>query len=213
MLSEHKPLILLGGSFDPIHLGHERLLSSVREYFDSADAALVPAYQNPLKAHAPSSNEDRLAMVQMVARRCQFDVLTLELDRKGASYTVDTLAQLRQSHGPNRPILWCMGADSIAQFTQWRAWQQIIQLVHLVVVNRPGFTGEISQLVQQQLLLGEQSIKQLSSSPFGALAQVAMTDVDLSSTEIREAVKSGQPLGKLVSDDVAAYIKQHQLYI
>ena len=215
--SENSPLILLGGSFDPIHIGRERLLCAVRDALSAhnvlAQAAFVPAAQNPLKGTKPTCNQDRLAMVNLVANRIGAEVLDLELHRQGVSYSVDTMGQLRQSLGPVRPLLLCMGADSLASFERWRDWQTLVKQVHLVVVNRPGYKIEVPASLLAQLTYGVQSIEQLADTPAGALAQIEMPNCDLSSTAIRKAVSRGQAISELVSSDVAAYIKQHQLYL
>jgi len=206
------PLLVLGGSFDPIHLAHEQLLNAVRSQLEcDCVAALMPAYRNPLKQTVSAGPEHRLEMINMVAKRNDFEVLTLELERAGASYTVDTLTQLRQSLGPTRPILIVMGADTLDGLPKWRDWWRIPTLAHVVVVNRGDQQPSVDSSVLAEFPRGVQSLSALSDSPQGAIAVSTMPKSDVSSTEIR-ALQEGNAWTQLVSEDVAAYIKQHTLY-
>jgi len=206
------PLLVLGGSFDPIHLAHEQLLNAVRTNLaQDCVAALMPAYRNPLKQSVSAGAEHRLKMINMVASRNNFEVLTLELEREGASYTVDTLTQLRQSLGPTRPILIVMGADTLDGLPKWREWRQIPTLAHVVVVNRGDRQPSIDTSVLAQFPRGVQQLTALCDAPHGAIALSSMPQSDVSSTEIR-ASQEGNDWAQLVSEDVAAYIKQHTLY-
>lgn len=184
---------IFGGTFDPPHLGHLMAASDAFEALGLDQLVFIPAGTQPLKAgNTMSPAADRLAMLQLlVAGDDRFSVDSMEIDRGGLSFTVDTLRSLRQRWPAGTADLSVLlGADAAAQFPQWKDPAAVLALAEVVVLTR----SEAPEAV-----------------PPG-LRGLRTRRVDVSSTEIRERVKAGKPVGALVTEPVAAYIARTGLY-
>src|SRR5438046_5526680 len=132
------PLGLLGGTFDPVHYGHLRLADDVRAALALPEVRLIPAGDPPHRSAPHASASDRLAMLELA--RAEFPSLAVdprEIHRGGKSYTILTLKALR-ADDLRRPLLWIIGADSFIGLPQWHRWQELFNLDHLIVAERPG---------------------------------------------------------------------------
>lgn len=191
---------VFGGTFDPIHLGHVAIVRTVRDALALDLVIVVPAGQPWMKSEPPvASAEDRLAMTRLaLALEPKTRVSRVDVDRPGPTYTVDTLRDLRGEYptqGPDAPQ-WCFitGADALNTIDQWREPDALIEMAHLVGVQRPGHPAPTPPIPAQSWSL------------------VAMDPVDISSTDIRARVRAGEPIDHLVPDAVAGYIAEHRLY-
>ena len=184
---------LLGGSFDPPHVGHLLAASDAFEALDLDRLVFVPAATQPLKINrATARAEQRLAMTKMLAEGDpRFDVDSIEIDRGGLSYTVDTLTALTQ-RWPAAELFWLVGADIVPSFAQWREPDRIVELATVVVLQRAG--DEAGR-----------------SLPAG-MRCLATRRIDVSSTEIRQRVREGKSVRGFVPDAVAEYIAAERLY-
>ncbi|OYY74622.1 MAG: hypothetical protein B7Y40_04185 [Gammaproteobacteria bacterium 28-57-27] len=201
---------ILGGTFDPIHLGHLRLAEEVREALALEQVRFVPAFQPPHRRMPMASAAHRLAMVrQAVQDNPHFMVDTREYTRGGASWMVDTCASLRGEQG-ERPLVLMMGMDAFNGFTRWRAWEQILGLVHLAIATRPGARAED----EAAELLAERSCPpaQLASAAVGRIVEVPITALDISATHIRELSACGRSTRYLLPKPVQEYLTEHSLY-
>ena len=191
---------LLGGSFDPPHNGHLLAAGDAYDALSLDRLVFIPAAVQPLKGRqtvAPPSQ--RLAMVRaLVEGDARFDVSTIEIDRGGLSYTVDTLTALAEQW-PHAELYWLVGADVIGSFAKWRDPARIAELANLVVLTRTG-NG-----------MGEDRSPDLSSLP-GAPRALPSRRIDISSTEIRERVRAGKSIRGFVPDAVAELIAAERLY-
>ena len=188
---------LLGGSFDPPHVGH---LLAASDAFDalSLDRLIwLPAANQPLKtAQAVTPAEHRLGMVRCaVAGDSRFEVSTIEIDRGGLSYTVETLASLA-ARWPSATLFWMVGADVPASFTKWREPARVAELATIVVLERSD---------------GAATAADIASMPRGTQV-LATRRMDISSTEIRRRVREGKSIRGFVPESVAEYIAAHRLY-
>lgn len=160
---------------------------------------LIPAGQPWQKQPLQVSAEDRLAMLSLaIAPYPQLQINPIEIERDGPTYTIETLQSLPK--GPQ--YYWLMGSDQLNNFCTWRAWQDIIRYVQLVVVQRPGHDIQIPVALQEELTRLEQN---LLFMPFAELA--------ISSTQIRQKLQEKQDVSTLVPTPVLDYIQQHGLYI
>ena len=134
---------VLGGTFDPIHLGHLIIAEETRDRLDLEEVCFVPARDPWMKAGQPlTSGHDRLSMARLaVEDNPFFRVSTLELERPGPSYTVDTLKALQKEYGPEAQLFFILGSDAFARFDEWKDPEGILGLATLVVVDRPGATA------------------------------------------------------------------------
>ncbi|TYK64379.1 nicotinate-nucleotide adenylyltransferase [Colwellia echini] len=216
--SKKRGLGILGGSFDPIHLGHTQSAQAVAKELALSEVLLIPAYISPLKTtpdlvpHA--SAKQRAEMVEMACQSNElFSCDTQELSRAGHSYTVDTLKALKESH-PNHILYFIIGMDSLITFTQWQDYQQILTLCHLVVNTRPEH--DLSQLDNHtKKLLSQHQINDkevLSTLDSGKIFFADPVYYDISSTQIRQRIAQQQSCEKLLTPIITDYIKKNNLY-
>ncbi|MGB6975981.1 MAG: nicotinate-nucleotide adenylyltransferase [Gammaproteobacteria bacterium] len=209
-----RPIGILGGTFDPIHLGHLYLATEVYQRLHLQEVRLIPCSQSALKNKPIASSQQRLKLVKLA---CQghpgLIVDDREIRRKGVSYTYDTLVELRQELGKT-PICLLMATDVFAKFTEWHRWQEITSLAHLVVVKRRGFTIEnnpvLTQLIHEREI---HRIEQLSEAPSGYILYVDFPQSPISATEIRQKIATHQTVHHLMPEAVWEYIKKEKLYL
>lgn len=195
---------VIGGTFDPIHNGHLVVAEEVRTRLDLTDILFVPAGQPWLKMDSPvSPGEHRVGMVRLaIADKPHFKLSTMEIERPGATYTVDTIAELQAQLGAENDLFFILGWDSLAELPQWKEPSRLITMCHLVAVPRPGYPRPdlkalealIPGLSQRVILMGK-------------------PEIDISASEIRARVTHGLSISHLVPEPVESYIKQHKLYI
>ncbi|WP_406663729.1 nicotinate-nucleotide adenylyltransferase [Gallaecimonas sp. GXIMD1310] len=203
-----KPLGIFGGTFDPIHYGHLRLAVEVLEHFDLEQLVLLPNKAPPHRTQPLASAAHRLAMTQLaVAGVTGLAVDGRELQRAGASYSVDTLQELAAEH-PGQPLLFVMGMDSLLSFTSWHQWQQILALASLAVCCRPGHCLDPATL---HPALASRLSEQAITGP-GQIVTVTSTELAISATDIRQRIGAGQRSDFLLPPAVADYIRHHRLY-
>jgi nicotinate-nucleotide adenylyltransferase len=195
---------VLGGTFDPVHLGHLFIAEEARVTLDLSEILLVPAGQPLLKpAHPITPAEHRLQMLRLaIADIPHFTVLTIEIERNGPSYSVDTIAELRGQYGSGDEIFFILGWDSLAQLPEWREPSRIIKMCYLVAVPRPGCQRP--------------DLKVLETAAPGISQRVVFLEkpqIDISASAIRELVARGKPINHLVPEPVAEYIIKHELYL
>ncbi len=194
---------VLGGTFDPVHLGHLMVAEEARNSLGLSEIILVPAGQPPLKLSRPiTPAEHRLQMLRLaIDDRPYLKVSAMEIERPGPSYTVDTIAELRRQHGSKDEIFFILGWDGLAQLPQWRDPSRLIEMCALVAVPRPGYQRP--------------SPEALDASIPGISRRVVFLEkpqIDISASAIRAWAARGLSLRRLVSEPVAEYIKQQKLY-
>ena len=196
---------VFGGSFDPIHRGHLLLADCCWRQASLDRVEFVPNASQPLKPRGPvASNDDRLAMVRLaIADRPEFAASTIELDRGGVSYTVDTLRELHRQR-PDAELFFLMGADSLGDFPHWRDPQGICAIATPLVVHRAGSSppdfDSLATVVSAERLA---EIKR---------AKIEMPATPISSSEIRRLIAERGEWQSLAPPSVAAYIEERQLY-
>lgn len=194
---------VLGGTFDPPHIGHLILAEEARLALGLEQVLFVPAGAPWRKAGQElSAREDRLAMVQLaVADNRHFAVCTLEIEGEGPSYTAETLAALHQQLAADSEIFFILGQDSLADVPNWRQPQRIISLARLAVAARSDWES-----VQADAL--EKEVPGISQR----LLWLDMPRIDISATAVRERVRQGLSIRYWVPPAVEEYIRQHGLY-
>ena len=194
---------VLGGTFDPIHNGHIVVAEEARARLDLAEVLFVPAGQPWLKEDSPIlAAEHRIHMVRLaIADKPFFKLATIEIDRPGPSYTVDTITELQAQLGAGDELFFILGWDNLAQLPRWREPSRLIKMCRLVAVPRPGYPlPDLNAL--------ESVIPGLSQR----LVILDKPEMDIGATEIRERVVQGLSIGHLVPGPVEEYIRQHRLY-
>lgn len=205
---------ILGGTFNPIHYGHLRIAQETAEAFALTQVKFIPAAKPPLKTEPNVSAKQRAEMVQLaIASNPLFGLDTRELDRNGPSYTIDTLESLRAEH-PQGALCLIIGTDAFAHFDQWHRWQHILDYCHLIVATRPPLLDlDLSEPLRTLLQTHQtHDTTQLSQQTHGLIAMLTVTALDISSSQIRNLVRSHQNPAYLCPETVISYIQAHQLY-
>ena len=195
---------VLGGTFDPIHLGHLVVAEEVKARLGLAEILFVPAGQPWLKMSSPIlAAEHRVQMVRLaLGGKPYFKLATMEIDRPGPSYTVDTITELQSKFGAGGELFFILGQDNLAQFPQWREPSRLVKMCRLVAVPRPGYSlPDINSL--------EAALPGLSRS----LILLDKPEIDIDATEIRKRVAQGLSIRHLVPEPVDEYIRKHKLYL
>ena len=187
----------MGGTFDPVHHGHLSAANEVAVLFDLDEVVFVPTGQPWQKAHRQvSPAEDRYLMtVVATASNPRFTVSRTDIDRPGPTYTVDTLRDLRAQGDEDAELFFITGADALSQILGWRSAAELFGMAHFVGVSRPGYAAA-----------------DLSRFPDGAVSQVQVPALAISSSDCRERVRRGHPVWYLVPDGVVQYIEKRRLY-
>jgi nicotinate-nucleotide adenylyltransferase len=198
---------IFGGTFDPPHVGHLLAASDAFEHLALDRLFLVPAATQPLKAtRATAPAADRLAMVRLtVGSDPRLEADPVEVDRNGLSYTVDTLKEFSRRF-PSSEIFFLVGADVLSSFAQWRDPHSILELATLAVMRRAD-SGDSRDSGDS-----EGSVVEMDAGLARRAAFIPTRRVDVSSTEIRDRVRSGRSIHGFVTDAVADYIGSHGLY-
>lgn len=202
MIQERK-IGIMGGTFNPIHFGHLLLAENAFEYFQLDDLIFLPTGDPPHKANNQIVDKyRRLEMVQMaVEDNLHFDVSTLEIERKGYSYTVDTLKEL-VSKKPENKYYFIIGADSLEQFTQWKDFKTIFKLCKLIVACRENYDIDtIKKIIADY------------EDKYNAIIHIlSMPQIDISSSEIRKRVEESKTIKYMLPKDIEHYIVMNKLY-
>ena len=212
-MTDARALGVLGGAFDPIHIGHLRGAIAVREHLGLERVDLLPAAQSPLKDAATVTAADRLAMLEAAVRGVPgLGIDARELAREGPSYTVDTLIELRREVGQVLPLIWIVGTDILPALPRWSRWQQLLELAHLVILERPGADSPPLAVTQW---LDQHRIDQnaLLTSAAGGVMTLDQPVLDIASSDIRALLAAGRDPRFLLPDVVMEYIKRHKLFM
>lgn len=184
---------VLGGTFDPVHLGHLAVASEVRDAARLERVIFVPA-GDPWQKQCFASAEDRVAMVRLaVGDTPHLEISLVDVERHGPTYTIDTLADVQKAH-PSAELWFILGSDAARGVPTWHRSQELLDSAHFLVVSRPGDAPP-------QVPEGMRSLE-----------LVDIPSVNVSSTQCRQIIREGKPLDGLVPDAVGKYIEEHGLY-
>jgi nicotinate-nucleotide adenylyltransferase len=207
---------LLGGTFNPIHNGHLRLAQELADALSFSEVHFIPSANPPHKAAPEVSAQHRAAMVQLaIADNPLFKLDTRELDRKGASYTIDTLISLQEELGGSVALCLIMGSDAFTHLNTWHRWQALIDYCHIILVQRPTSAAQPKLAEELSVLLHDhytENISDLSTESAGFIHMQKITALDISATNIREQLKAGHSPRYLMPGNVIEYVKSNKLY-
>jgi nicotinate-nucleotide adenylyltransferase len=204
---------ILGGTFDPVHYGHLKPAHEIFRRLRLDELRVVPCC-NPVHRDPPVAGaEQRLRMLQLALQEFpQFSVDDRELRRRGDSYTVDTLDELR-SEFPQATLCLLMGLDALEGFKKWRRWRQILKLAHLLISARPGYGmepgSERGKLIAEFGLSSELGLRDRQA---GGILLVATAQYDVSSTLIRQRLRERQSVTGLLPPLVEDWLGKNRVY-
>lgn len=194
-------IVILGGTFDPIHIGHLAIAEDVRYALGASHVLFVPTAQQPLKSYQHrASAADRLAMAQLAtADNPAFSVSDIEIRRGGLSYTVETVAEIHRQH-PEAEIFFTVGVDAAVTLPKWREVERLLSLCQIVIVERPGYTFDPETLFAELPAARERTLVILGPT------------FDISASEVRLRLSQGRPIRYHLPAAVREYIAANSLY-
>ena len=194
---------VLGGTFDPLHNGHLQVATAALEQLSLDQILFVPAGRQWLKSNQyVSTVKDRISMVERgIEENPLFKMSTVDTDRDGPSYTVDTIEIIRKQLGSNAQIFFIVGMDSIVDLPLWHEPKRLINLCFLAAFPRPGIT-------HKDILNATDKLPELKEK----LLVLEGTKINISGTDLRQHVAKGHPIADKVPDAVDEYIRSTGLY-
>ena len=210
-------VIILGGSFDPIHNGHVALAAYFAGRLNADEIRVIPAGHPWQKQTEITPAEHRIKMIQHAFETKQLRVIidTQEIERSGATYTIDTLRQLREEFGSQASIVFLLGADQVQRLDTWKDWQQLFDYAHLCGASRPGYPLNVSQMpkaVAEEFSRRAGTLEQIRAASHGMTYLAHDLEVETSATDIRAALKRGETPSLQVPPAVLDYIEKFHLY-
>lgn len=206
---------IFGGTFDPIHFGHLRAAIEAVEALGLEELIMLPAGNPPHRGTTFAAAPDRLAMLKLAVSDVPgLSVDDREVKREGYSFMVDTLTEFRTEIGPDLPLALLLGQDAVNDLDSWKEWRRLFDLAHIIIMRRPesrhAYSGELFEQIQQGLT-GDQSV--LNQKASGCVLPIELTQLDISSTDIRNRLQQHKSCRYLLPDSVIEYIRQSALYL
>jgi len=206
-------ICILGGTFDPVHFGHLRPALDVQQALGIEKIRLVPCGMPAHRAMPGLSASQRLELLELaIDAEDGLAIDGRELQRDGPSYMVDTLESLRAEAG-EQPVCLALGVDALAELDSWHRWRDILLLCHLVVMQRPGGrwpgAGELADCLERARV---ETVEALHAHPAGCVLTVPVTQMAVSSTQIRQLLSSGRSARYLAPTAVLTRILKENWY-
>jgi nicotinate-nucleotide adenylyltransferase len=209
--SGSRPVIVFGGTFDPVHQGHIQTVTAVCDALDAAEVIWLPVGDPPHRPTPQAPPHHRLAMLEIaLSGDSRFVLDTREWTRVGPSYSVLSLEELRAER-PNETLCLALGLDAAISLPTWHRWEDILSLAAIVVMQRPGWQvpDPLPAWWQQRRM---DASSEHRAPNVGSIQQVPVPAMDVSSATIRSAIQAGHSIDEQVSLDIARYIREHHLY-
>jgi nicotinate-nucleotide adenylyltransferase len=207
---------IFGGTFDPVHYGHLKPVEILANQIGLSKVVIMPNNVPPHRPQPEANSEQRKHMVELaIADKPLFVLDERELKRDTPSWTALTLKEIREEVGPQKPLAFIIGQDSLLTFPTWHDYETILDNAHLIVTRRPGYPLAMTE-EQHQLWLEKHltwDVENLHSLPAGKIYLAETPWFDISATIIRERLEQGEPCDDLLPDAVLNYIQQQGLYL
>ena len=197
-------LAIMGGTFDPIHMGHLVTAEEVRHEFGVDEVLFVPTGHPPHKAdiNMTTSEHRYLMTVLATAANPSFKVSRIEIDRQGVTYAIDTIREIKSIYGEDVKVYFITGADAIQKILSWKDCEEVLKICNFVAVTRPGYNKD--ELIKEIDKLNREYETNIYFLEVPALA--------ISSSNVRKRIATDRPIKYLVPEEVENYIKKHMLY-
>ncbi|MFV0260881.1 MAG: nicotinate-nucleotide adenylyltransferase [Kluyvera sp.] len=206
---------LFGGTFDPIHYGHLKPVEILANQIGLSRVIIMPNNVPPHRPQPEATSEQRKLMVELaIADKPLFVLDERELRRDTPSFTADTLQEWRAEQGPDKPLAFIIGQDSLLTFPSWHRYETILDNAHLLVTRRPGYPLAMQQEEHQHWLDRHltNNIEDLHNQPAGKIYLAETPWFDVSATLIRERLERDEPCDEMMPEAVLTYIMQQGLY-
>lgn len=199
-----KKLAIMGGTFDPIHIGHLMTAEEVRNEFEIDQVIFIPTGQPPHKDFVRVTHSEHRYLMTVLAtvENPHFNVSRIEIDRPGTTYTIDTIKKIKESYPPDVKIYFITGADAVHEILTWERVDELMKICDFVAVTRPGYK-------KKQL---KQKVEELKESFECKVHYLEVPALAISSSDIRERVEKYKPIQYLVTQPVEKYIQKFKLY-
>ena len=209
------PIGILGGTFDPVHIGHLRLAIECLQMARLDGIKLIPVHTPAHRGPILASPEQRLHMLRLAVENVrQLQVDDIEIKRGGISWTIDTVREYRHQYG-NTPLCLIMGMDAFQGLHKWKQWELIPEQVHIIVVTRPdtdsGF--EHKQIAELYQTRQTDNLADIHTTPAGKILKITIPSLAISSTRIRNLIDAQASPEFLLPDQVLSYIHKQKLYL
>ena len=194
-------ICIFGGSFDPVHKGHKKLALFIAEKLQPEKMLIIPAGLSPFKSSTGADNAGRLEMCRLAFPEDIFETSDIEIKRGGKSYTVDTVAEVKELY-PDKKLYLLIGSDQLLSFDRWYRYRDILSMVTLVSVSRESSveTERLNEFTDERL------------RPYGECMIFDFEAFEVSSTFLRERLSSGENTELYIDPSVSAYIQKEGLY-
>ncbi len=204
---------IFGGMFDPVHIGHLQSAIEAFEYLQLDKVSLVPCAHPPHRQIAHLKFEYRTQLlVAACTRFLEFEVDTCEMKRDGPSYTLDTLQDFHSRY-VDASLYLLVGSDAFSGFADWKNWREVFSLAHVIVLHRPGFPpmpdGELGDVFNERKV---STLDELQAAKQGRIGSLAVTQLEISSTLVRERVQQNLDVAYLVPDEARKLIIENNWY-
>jgi nicotinate-nucleotide adenylyltransferase len=208
-----QPIGLFGGTFDPLHYGHLRTAFELWQVLRLAEVRFMPTGSPPHREEPLAPAQLRLDMVRAaVADQPAFVVDDREVRRAGVSYSVDTLTELR-AENPKRSLCLILGMDAFLGLPNWHRWRDLLDLAHVVVAHRPGWRAPtMGPLGEVMVDRGTGSVRDLHEQLGGRIYVHAVTQLEISSTDLRQLIAAGRDPRYIVPEEVRRIIRETKCY-
>lgn len=206
-----------GGTFDPVHLGHVALAEAAERELNLGEVLWMPSGLPGHRGAPVASTSHRLAMLKLAtAGRPRWRIDATELQGSEETYTINTLTRLRQQLGREQPLVVMLGTDSFLTLPSWKRWEELFDLAHFAIANRPGYIPSIGTTpadLAAQMAQRADRRDSLAASPAGRIVSFDMPQLDISASKIRAAIAAGRAPRDLLAPAVLAYIETQRLYL
>lgn len=199
-------IVLFGGTFDPIHLGHTTVACDAAKHIGAEKLIFIPAKRSPLKGFLPkASDDDRLEMISLaISGHDGFDVSDFELRKPAPSYTLETVESFQAEYGDHASIYWLIGADAVDDLVYWHKIVELIDACNLATMYRAGLAPP--DFTKYEALWGRARVEKLQRN----VLQTPL--IEISSTDIRHRLTNGENASRMLNKAVLGYIREHGLY-
>lgn len=218
-MDPHKQLIgIFGGSFDPVHIGHIRLIIELLEKYAFKEIRLIPCHQNVLKKPSQTNKDHRLKMLRLATSHLtKIAIDEQEILKDSPSYTFTTLQTTRTEVGSSQPLAFIMGSDAFKDFHLWYHWQEIASLTNIIIIPRDNIKNDFLTNISQDVasFFKDRITNRFNDIVENVAGKIMICDVPLlaiSATRIRTLLEAKKNIRYLIPDSVLEYIQSKQLY-